>query len=67
MGLKVDYVESGSIADMEDYFTEGDGILEIDQIQLNQGTFRYICLASITRILKRIPIELLEVLIRTLN
>ena len=42
MGLKVDYVESGSIADMEDYFTEGDGILEIDQIQLNQGTFRYI-------------------------
>ena len=40
IGLKVETVEPGSIADMEDYFSEGDGILEIDQIQLNTGTFR---------------------------
>ena len=41
LGLLVDHVEPGSIADMEDYFQEGDGILEIDQIQLNSGTFNY--------------------------
>ena len=40
IGLKVETVEPGSIADMEDYFSEGDGILEIDQIHLNTGTFR---------------------------
>ena len=41
LGLKVEHVEPGSIADMEDYFQAGDGILEIDQIQLNSGTFNF--------------------------
>ena len=39
-GLKVEMVEAGSLSEREEYFNQGDGILEIDSISLNSGSYR---------------------------